>query len=294
MTFDDQKKAVQLLAAVSSIYTKHFLSNNMFKDQFDNGYQALVCFLESYAHERQGAAAAYPKIACKCIERIFPQKGINIIAKNTDAERAWEEYERIAREEYHLMNDDGTAKVNQKVNPLNKHRGVLNILASENIPIPNIAKHVRDRIKTGNTVEVYNFIKSIRGVGEKISSFYLRDIAYLAKIDEKTIEQLHLLQPIDTWLDQAHNILFNSEAYVKLEKKQKDILKLCEKAEVSSISFNQGAWFFGSQIAGEFNTFKKALNDFDFAKQRLDKHLEQQKEYVKVVKLSIQDLLPLT
>ena len=164
---------------------------------------------------------------------------------------------------------------------MNKDKGVIDKLASSNIS--NIAIYIRDLVSNGNTNQAYDFIKSIRGIGEKISSFYLRDIVYLTNLDEKNIPDLHLLQPLDTWLEQTLKILFNSDVPKKLQEKQKLIVDLSKESRVSSISFNQGAWVLGSQISGEFETFKRALTDYDFAKI-VEDHIKEKEEYLREVK----------
>ncbi len=157
-------------------------------------------------------------------------------------------------------------------------RGIINQLTSNNIL--NITVYVRDLISCGNTAGAYNFMKEIRGIGEKIASFYLRDIVYLARLDEGNISDLHLLQPMDTWLEQTLKILFSSDVPKNLQQKQRLIVNLCNESEVSSISFNQGAWVLGSQIAGEFEAFKRALTNYDCAQEIIKNHIEKKEGYL--------------
>lgn len=101
-------------------------------------------------------------------------------------------------------------------------------------------------------------------------------------MDESKISGLYLLQPIDTWLGQTLKIVFESRVPGKLQERQKMIVKLCEEAEVSSISFNQGAWVLGSQIAGEFETLERILikRDFDI----IEKHISEKERYLNEAK----------
>lgn len=69
-----------------------------------------------------------------------------------------------------------------------------------------------------------------------------------------------------------------------MQEKQKLIVDLCKESEVSSISFNQGAWVLGSQIAGEFETFKTALTDYDFAQKIIGNHIKEKEGYLHEVK----------
>jgi len=280
---ESQINNAKLLEKVSPIYQNYFLSREIFREQFENGYKALVCFLRSYAYERQGAAKAYSKISVKCVSNRY-QKGDNwSVPTKDDTKDLWEDYKNIAKSDFNLLDKKtGKVKLNETHNPMNEDKGVIDELASNSIF--NIAVHIRDLISSGDTTEAYDFIKEIRGIGEKISSFYLRDIVYLSDLDEDNISDLHLLQPIDTWLEQTLEILFNSNVPKNLQEKQKLIVDLCKESEVSSVFFNQGAWVLGSQIAGEFETFKKALTDYNSAQKIIERHIEEKEGYLREVK----------
>ena len=280
---ESQINIAKFLKKVSPIYQNYFLWKKLFREQFENGYKALICFLKNYAYERQGAAAAYSKIALKCFSNRY-QDGHNWrVPTKDDAKDLWEDYKNIAKRDYNLFdNRTGKVKVNQTHNPVNADRGVVDKLVSNNAL--NIAVYIRDLISCGDTTKAYNFIKEIRGIGEKIASFYLRDIAYLARLDEENISDLYLLQPIDTWLEQTFKILFNFDVPKNLQEKQKLIVDLCKESKVSSISFNQGAWVLGSQIAGEFETFKRALFNCSFAQKIIRNHIKEKEGYLREVR----------
>ncbi|HEC93021.1 MAG TPA: hypothetical protein ENI51_08545 [Candidatus Atribacteria bacterium] len=276
MNFNDQQiNIAKLLNRISSIYQNYFLYEEIFKEQFENGYQALVCFLKSYAYERQGAPKAYSRIAIKCISNRFKNVHNWNVPTKDDSKNIWKEYKQIAKNDFNI-------KVNEKQNPLNEDRGVISKMNLNNIS--NIAVYIRDLIDSDDTNKAHYFMKEIRGIGEKISSFYLRDIVYLAKLGEDNISDLHLLQPIDTWLEQTLEIIFPSKLQNSLREKQKLIVDLCKKSDVSSISFNQGAWVLGSQIAGDFETFKSALTNYDFAQLIISEHINEKERYLSELK----------
>lgn len=284
MHFDEsQINIAKFLKKVAPIHQNYFLCKKIFREQFENGYKALICFLKNYAYERQGAAAAYSKIALKCVFYKY-QDGHNWTGPTKDdAKDLWEEYKNIAESDYNLFeNRTRKVRVNETHNPLNADRGVVHTLVSNNTS--NIAVHTRNLISCGDTAGAYDFIKEIRGIGGKIACLYLRDIVYLAGLPEENISDSYLLQPIDTWLEQTFKILFNSDVPSKLQEKQKLIVDLCKESGVSSISFNQGAWVLGSQIAGEFETFKRALTDYDFAQKIIRNHIEEKEGYLREVK----------
>jgi len=272
-----QTRAAKLLEEVSCIYKNCFLCDEIFKEQFKDSYQALDCFLSNYAYERQGAAAAYPRIAHECISGRYRNGHQWSVPTKKDAEHLWKDYGKIAAARFNLAD-----KVNAKLNPMNEEEGVIDRLASSDVS--NIATHTRDLMADGDTAQAYDFMKSIRGVGEKISSFYLRDIAYLADLDESSISDVYLLQPIDTWLEQTLRILFGSNAPRSVKEKQRLVVDLCSQSEVSSIAFNQGAWVLGSQIAGEFEPFRRALVNRSFAQDIVKRHIDGKERYLREVK----------
>lgn len=265
----EQIEIAKRLALGATVYQNYFLRDTIFKDQFKDNYKALVCFIQNYAHERQGAAAAYPIIAEMAIEKLFQGK-MRMVAIG-HAKEAWKTCKQIAKKEF---NDLG---LNESHNPMNSDKGILTVMAAEQIS--NISLHIKNLIERNKTKEAHNFIKSIRGIGPKIASFYLRDIAYLGNIIESKIKDQYHLQPIDTWLEQGLSIIFGDKIPRKLTEKQKIIVEFCEEANCSPIAFNQGAWVLGSQIAGDFDTFRKITKGKN-ARAIIEKHISTKKEYI--------------
>jgi hypothetical protein len=245
--------------------------------QFTDPYQALIRFVNSYAYERQGAAPAYKKIAEKVIEKIFNQRSISLTS--ADVSDAWTEYNTMARVEYNGL------KVNGKTNPMSDDKGVLWVI--ERNRILNLASHTKCLIRNRKTLEAHSLIDSIRGVGPKIASLYLRDVAFLGEISEGGIEDQYLLQPYDTWIDQALTILVGATKPKTLKARQQMIVRLCLEAEVSPIAFNQGAWVLGSQIAEDFETFARLVEGKD-SRAIIQQHLEEIERYVSEVRKLLQ------
>ncbi len=260
---EDQKNKAKILDKFSKIYKNIYISDKKFQEQFTNGYIALEIFLGSYAYERQGSPNAFKKIALDCISKRYDNGNKWAIPTEEDVNVVWEDYKQIAKNEYNLIDNKGKIKINQKRNPLSKDGGIL-VRIKDLKETNNIAKYVATCLIDNETKKAYEFIKKVRGCGEKIVPFYLRDIADKI-IENKSIENeskisdLYLLQPIDTWLKQTFKIIFN-EKEVNTHEKQKEIVELCEKAKVSSISFNQGAWILGNQFAGNYKDLKELLN----------------------------------
>jgi thermostable 8-oxoguanine DNA glycosylase len=268
-----QIEIAKRLTLGAMIYRNLVLKDVIRYDQFKDGYKALVCFIQNYAYERQGAARAYPFIAKEALEKTFHGK-ITMVTV-ADAKKAWEIYTEIAKKDFNNL------RLNESHNPMNPDKGVLSRLASQQIS--NIASYVKDLIEQGRTGEAYDFISSIRGVGSKIASFYLRDIAYLGNINENNIKDQFYLQPIDTWLEQTLSIIFKDKVPTREGEKQKIIVELCNKANCSPIAFNQGAWVLGSKIAKDFKTFRKFAEGED-VRSILIEHISRMHAYIDEVK----------
>src|SRR5262249_39043662 len=111
-------------------------------------------------------------------------------------------------------------KPNIKVNPLRPSdegkeslvKFVWDVSNSENKTIAGWAFRMigENRIR-----EAHNSLKTIWGVGDKIASFYLRDIFWLGHGRKPplstTINDDYLLQPVDIWVERAANALGNKQ-----------------------------------------------------------------------------------
>ncbi len=289
--FVNQIQSLRIIEKLSEIYKSQYINDSEYVEQLkkENGYLALLVFVKSYAYERQGRAPAYPKIASECISEYYNNGGSWDIPTEKDAEEIWKKYKDLAKEKYNLVKkgeyNQLISKVNEARNPLNDEGGIIKIIAQEKIK--NIALFVLEKYKENETKFVYNFFVKVRGIGPKISSYYLRDIAdkgLKKKLlsNENEITDLFLLQPIDTWVDQVTDIIFGEVIKDRVEKQRK-IVALCQSAGVSSINFNQGAWILGNQLAGNFGSLKKILKDKNELLDIIKKKVEKLNDYSRIL-----------
>ena len=236
------------------------------KKVLKDAYLALASFIKGYAYVRQGPLDAYRFIAEEALCRVFGGKIVDI--KKSDVTNLWKEYQAIAKS---FSFRKFKFKLNPNLNPLNKDKGILARMMDRNIT--NIAEYIYQLLKGMQCEEAFQFLVSIRGVGVKIASLYLRDIVFLAQLNN--LQRHHLLQPIDTWVDKTLRIIMEADPSLKktLQKiisrirdtmkanrslkrlgpittaKQRLIIKICSAAKCCPIAFNQGAWFTGSRLA---------------------------------------------
>jgi thermostable 8-oxoguanine DNA glycosylase len=273
-----QTQRAKNLASFAPIFQKTYISHPNFRKQFKDdevsNYIALEFFLTHFAYARQGSAKAYPVIAKQTIQEVF-HGSLKTINSNQPTE-AWKTYTDIAKRDFNSQ------ETNEKRNPMNCNNGVLKVMAVNEVT--NIANHVKTLIEHGETKKAHEFIDNITGIGPKIASLYLRDIACLANLESQiAYEDQFYLQPMDTWLIQALSIIKEKPVNPKNNKEkqdaQKTIVDLCTQAKCSPIEFKQGAWLAGSQIAGEYNTFKKIIFGEE-TKKILKNYVEEHRNYI--------------
>lgn len=234
--------------------------NGWLEDPPKTPKQALIQFMNNYAHERQGAAQSYRTLANLTINKTFENEITKI--NKTDAEKAWNTYIKIADEKYPKQG------LNIDRNPMRSDKGVLKRLSEEKSV--NLYTYTRDLLSSNQVPAAYKFIRSIRGIGDKITCLYLRDIAY-HHLKPDRHHHPHF-QPIDTWVEQALKIIFGD----KHKTNKQEILELCKQTDCSPLDFNAGAWLAGNAIARDYGRFVEILNEPEEAKKLIDSRIKEQ------------------
>jgi hypothetical protein len=121
-----------------------------------------------------------------------------------------------------------------------------------NLPTPydhNIVKYTIERIKNGKILDIFNELNTIYAIGDKLSSFYIRDVALVFDLEDKLLaDDFKYCQPIDTWVKQVAiklDIIAQQEGDVETIKSA--IIDACRGANVSPLLFNAGAWMVGAK-----------------------------------------------
>jgi Holliday junction resolvasome RuvABC DNA-binding subunit len=111
----------------------------------------------------------------------------------------------------------------------------------------NVVKHSVNEIINNDLHAHYYELINIRQIGPKISALYLRDIVCFYELDNLiTDTDYSFLQPIDTWVNKiAHKIGLTTNTK-NMEEIRIKIIKACRENNISSLKFNQGAWYIGS------------------------------------------------
>jgi hypothetical protein len=97
---------------------------------------------------------------------------------------------------------------------------------------------------------------SINGVGAKIASLFLRDVALVYGIEPQKSREL--LQPIDVWVKRY---VYRWAGKMSDAKCAKWIVENCRLAGASPEKVNAGMWYFGALIAGDERTLMRLLEE---------------------------------
>ena len=251
-------------------------------------WDSLAIFLEGYAFERQGRKPDYSHAAVDALLEYKREHNGNM--SNNITEDIWSRFSN-------LLNGQ---KLNCQNNPLcpngTFYRRKENTCKTSKLSVIQIVSnksfttYFKDNIVKDKDIEsVFDLLKSIQGVSEKIASLFLRDLAYIMEIDLSKTQNRHLLQPIDIWVARTVISLDKNEFSYLKEKirngrslNNKDKLKLAEwivrqsgRNAANPELVNMGIWYFCSQIAiskYRLNRVLENLNDLSRAKSLAHKH----------------------
>jgi hypothetical protein len=114
-------------------------------------------------------------------------------------------------------------------------------------------------ISEGRIAEAHSALKTVWGVGDKIASFYLRDIFWLGHglNPAVTIEADYLLQPIDIWVERAGQALGHvGKSKVSLAR---FISSFERENNIAHGGANIGCWILGSNYLDHPQEFRSVL-----------------------------------
>jgi len=242
---------------------------------------AIIKFLNGYAFERAGASPHYAPNAAQAVEEYDDD-----FDGSRFEEFVWTQFKSLLN----LKDDKGT---NPRNNPLAISYGSEKSIAtflSETIggAEPNINSWAIELMKSGRADEAHKKLTQIRGIGPKIASFFLRDIAVAFELYEHDVRFSKSLQPIDRWTRWGAEA-FASEMGMPNPKStakcQHVIIETSRQSGTDPLLINTGLWFLGSNFAESNIDFQEALKDLDGlqkllneAKSKLHEEAETLKE----------------
>lgn len=132
---------------------------------------------------------------------------------------------------------------------VNKRLDRLMVLSTLNF-IKGIDKNniVLYSLNTEDLPNIFQQLLTIKSVGDKIASFYLRDLDFVFDIAKSLVnkEDYILMQPLDTWVRKISIQLGIVQNQKDTYWMKKAVVKFCLEANINPNDYNVGAWYVGS------------------------------------------------
>jgi endonuclease III len=225
---------------------------------FENTVNALLHFT-GYLYERRGGTV-YAEVAREAI-----QSNRKLLEIRTQWRR--DTQERVFSDFVHLCEKYGY-KQNPTHDPLkpvhrleqSRKRSLLEVASPHRLQNKSLAAWASGLVRSNDIKAAFDTLAEIRGVGPKIASFYLRDIAVLSQVNEVAGEQSYLLQPIDIWTSRAASRLNPAASKMTPKAKAETLIEFEQNNALEIGQANIGFWVLGSQFAGDPESFAKAVD----------------------------------
>ena len=241
-------------------------------------WDSLAIFLEGYAFERQGRRPDYSPVAVDAL--FYCKKRNNSNMRENVAYDIWQHFAQ-------LLNNQ---RLNPRMNPLyprqtpHQKPSIIQLVLDNEIVQQNLtyATYFQNQIDQSNNIQnAFDLLKSVRGIGDKIASLYLRDLVDVMNIPLDNIQNRYLLQPIDIWVERTVKILTNNQ---EMNRNQiaNWIVSASIKHDINPEQVNMGMWFFASNLVlseyklratlKNLNNAQDLVNDFKTRIRNIYRH----------------------
>ena len=237
---------------------------------------SLRVFLKMYAFERQGRA---PDYAFAAVDAIDEHRFVSM--KSTSARMVWESFaSRLGNRNLNHANNPlcpqgtGFKRFNKKVKARRdstvKNISAVQLAGELDVPLITWAK---DRLQRGEVGVAHKRLCEINGIGDKIASFFLRDVASHFQI--APAQDRHLLQPVDVWIRFVTHTLCRNKSFTDKEC----ALWIVAESKTPE-NANQGIWYFCSEVGHSSQYLvSRALRDITFFNKLVRKHLDELRRF---------------
>jgi hypothetical protein len=231
------------------------------KGIWKNTVTSLLHFVRHYAFERRGGVQ-YAVIAAEAVEN-----NRHLLEKST----IWDtRLQKSVNGEFGKLCKDFDVRQNATHNIFEPGDNcLLAAFSPEAIQRKTLAQYIHELIQKKRVREAFDHLLTVRGIGEKIAAFYLRDIS-LVKDSTVDGECGMYLQPIDIWTARAADLLpeetgsSTNRRPVSLRKKRANKLIAFEcKNELRTGEANIAFWVLGAQIAQKQDRFERAVREIE-------------------------------
>jgi hypothetical protein len=112
-----------------------------------------------------------------------------------------------------------------------------------------------------NAQLVHQELQSISGVGPKIASFFMRDVACRYDCFPAATQERYLLQPVDVWVRRVAESLGAPAVFADPRPAASFIVEQSLDAGITPERVNQGMWYFSAEVAGTEYYLSKLFAD---------------------------------
>lgn len=242
MSQNYQRKVIRILAGKwASDYQGYQKSPKIAPLFIQNPKKGLEYFLRDSFARAGGEQAGYGEIAVdalnQCISTI--EKFEDIIKKNDAPELVWNRFKDICSSQ--------SKGVNKRVNE-GVVKGLIRLTKGSKNYDYNLFRYIGEMARDSMT-DAFIKLRNIKGIGDKIAPFLLRDLVCILDFEEKIpLHHRIFLQPIDRWVEETAICLWDDLITRRVPSWgiAIRIVDKCNDFGISGIRFNQGAWRFGT------------------------------------------------
>jgi hypothetical protein len=207
----------------------------------DDPWGALQFFLSAYAFERQAAPSDY---ACAAYDTIseFADKELT----ESTAQEVWDSFSsKLLGISLNHKNNPlcpyGVAYSTKTGEKTTNQISVIELVARE-MSGKSIVLWAKDQLKKGKVRHAYNSLCQVNGIADKITPYFLRDIATIYSI--VPAKDRDWIQPVDTWIRFVANFLAGRE-----DLSDEDCIDYLMNNSENPERANQGIWLYCVDIA---------------------------------------------
>jgi hypothetical protein len=218
--------------------------------------QAAIFFLDGYAFEHAGNSPSYAPAAAYALQNNATD--FNQSRSPEVEQRIWNDFSSALK----------GAGLNKKLCPLWPEGGQSLVRRLGEKRESNILSYAQECVRQGTIPKAFEFLISIRGIGEKIASFFLRDVKELllkegvsVQIDETKRWQL---QPIDIWVKRTIELIAGRP------KENRETARFIIENSANPERVNMGIWYFSAYVCESQYRHEKCLGSIDDAKNELN------------------------
>lgn len=266
---------LKLIEAIAHVFEARFMNPNRNDYPYldTDPWQALAFFARHYAFERQGRSPNFAPAAADVIME-FGKEGISLDNQQV-AQQVWCRFrERLSNSGLNERNSPLCPKGIVYTDKGGQHR-TQQLSAVEfiqqRLDDHNLVIWAKHKLASDNVKEAHKALAGINGIGGKIVSLFLRDVALM--FDVVPTRDRELLQSVDIWVRRTVAKLADKGSPSDDAACAHWIVSSSNSVGLSPERVNAGMWYLGAQIAGSQYVLNRLLADPLELRDRIERHV---------------------